>query len=56
MTVFGDDAVLTPVPGGTWWANNLADARDGMTPDAAHAPLLSHRDAFLHKLNIFPRA
>ena len=53
LVLQGDHDALTPAPAGRWLADNLAGARYVMMPHAAHAPFLSHRDAFLHELNNF---
>ena len=53
LVLQGDHDALTPEPAGHWLASHLAHARYVMLAHAAHAPFLSHRDAFLNELNIF---
>ncbi len=53
LVLQGDHDALTPEPAGRWLASHLRDARYVMLAHAAHAPFLSHRDAFLNELNIF---
>lgn len=53
LVMQGDHDALTPEPAGRWLAENLPNARYAMIPHAAHAPFLSHRDAFLHELHTF---
>ena len=53
LVLQGDHDALTPEPAGRWLAGHLAAARYAMVPHAAHAPFLSHRDAFLYALNGF---
>ena len=53
LVLQGDHDALTPEPAGRWLASHLAHARYVMLAHAAHAPFLSHRDAFLNELNIF---
>ncbi len=53
LVLQGDHDALTPEPAGRWLASHLQDARYVMLAHAAHAPFLSHHDAFLNELNIF---
>jgi pimeloyl-[acyl-carrier protein] methyl ester esterase len=53
LLIQGDRDALTPEPAGRWLADRLPDARYVKIADAAHAPFLSHRDAFLRELNSF---
>jgi pimeloyl-[acyl-carrier protein] methyl ester esterase len=47
LVVSGDRDTLAPVAAGTWLAAALPHGRQAIIPGAAHAPFLSHRDAFL---------
>ena len=53
LVLQGDHDALTPEPAGRWLAENLQHARYVMMAHAAHAPFLSHRDAFLRELERF---
>lgn len=53
MVLQGDHDALTPEPAGRWLANHLPQARYVMMAHAAHAPFLSHKEAFLFNLNSF---
>ena len=53
LVLQGDHDALTPEAAGRWLASHLQDARYVMLAHAAHAPFLSHHDAFLNELNIF---
>lgn len=53
LVIQGDHDALTPEPAGRWLAAHLPRARYAMLAHAAHAPFLSHREAFLHELNTF---
>ena len=53
LVLHGDHDALTPEPVGRWLTATLPNARYVMMPHAAHAPFLSHRDAFLHELDTF---
>ncbi|HEX4885733.1 MAG TPA: pimeloyl-ACP methyl ester esterase BioH [Casimicrobiaceae bacterium] len=47
LVVAGDRDTLAPVEAAAWLADALPDARLAQIAGAAHAPFLSHRDAFL---------
>ena len=53
LVLQGDHDALTPEPAGRWLAEHLHRAQYVMMPHAAHAPFLSHRQSFLHELNLF---
>ena len=53
LVLQGDHDALTPEPAGRWLASELPNARYVMMAHAAHAPFLSHRDAFLNDVNNF---
>lgn len=53
LVMQGDHDALAPEPAGRWLANSLPRARYVMMAHAAHAPFLSHREAFLHELEFF---
>ncbi len=53
LVLQGDHDALTPEPAGRWLASHLPRVHYVMMPHAAHAPFLSHRDSFLHELNLF---
>ena len=53
LVLQGDHDALTPEPAGRWLAGELPNARYVMMAHAAHAPFLSHRDAFLNDVNKF---
>lgn len=53
LVLQGDHDALTPEPAGRWLAGHLSCAQYVMLPHAAHAPFLSHRESFLHELNLF---
>ena len=53
LVLQGDHDALTPEPAGRWLAHRLPSARYVMMPRAAHAPFLSHREAFLNELDRF---
>jgi pimeloyl-[acyl-carrier protein] methyl ester esterase len=46
LVVSGDRDMLTLPGAGRWLADNIPDARFALIPGAAHAPFLSHPDAF----------
>ena len=47
LVVAGDRDTLAPRAAGAWLAEALPNARLAEIPGAAHAPFLSHREAFL---------
>jgi pimeloyl-[acyl-carrier protein] methyl ester esterase len=47
LVVTGSRDALTPAAAGVWLAHAIPDARLAQIEGAAHAPFLSHRDAFL---------
>jgi pimeloyl-[acyl-carrier protein] methyl ester esterase len=53
LVVTGNRDTLAPAAAGAWLAKALPDARSIEIDDAAHAPFLSHRDAFLAALAEF---
>ncbi len=53
LVLQGDHDALTPEPAASWMADHLPDSRYTMMAHAAHAPFLSHRDAFLRELDSF---
>lgn len=53
LVLQGDHDALTPEPAGRWLADKLPNAHYVMMPYGAHAPFLSHREAFLRELNAF---
>lgn len=53
LVIQGDHDALTPEPAARWLAEHMPNARYAMIPHAAHAPFISHRDAFLHELDTF---
>ena len=53
LVLHGDHDALIPEPAGRWLASTLSQARYIMMANAAHAPFLSHRDAFLRELDTF---
>ena len=53
LVMQGDHDALAPEPAGRWLANSLPRARYLMMAHAAHAPFLSHREAFSHELEFF---
>jgi pimeloyl-[acyl-carrier protein] methyl ester esterase len=53
LVLQGEYDELTPEPAGRWLATSLPNARYAMMAGAAHAPFLSHPDAFLHELESF---
>jgi pimeloyl-[acyl-carrier protein] methyl ester esterase len=53
LVLQGSHDALTPEGAGHWLADRLPHARYVLMPRAAHAPFLSHRDAFLNELDAF---
>lgn len=53
LVLQGDHDALTSEPAGRWLADHLPNARYVMMAHAAHAPFVSHRDAFLRELDTF---
>jgi pimeloyl-[acyl-carrier protein] methyl ester esterase len=53
LVVAGSHDVLAPAPAGAWLARAIAGARYAEIEGAAHAPFLSHRDAFLATVRAF---
>lgn len=53
LVLQGDHDALTPEPAARWMADHLPNSRYMMMAHAAHAPFLSHRDAFLRELDSF---
>ena len=53
LVIQGGHDALTPEPAARWLAENMPNARYAMIPLAAHAPFMSHRDAFLRELGMF---
>lgn len=53
LVIQGDHDALTPEPAARWLAEHMPNARYAMIPHAAHAPFMSHRDAFLRELDTF---
>jgi pimeloyl-[acyl-carrier protein] methyl ester esterase len=55
LVVAGDRDTLAPVGASAWLAQALPDARLKTIAGAAHAPFLSHRDAFVDAVRAFLR-
>jgi pimeloyl-[acyl-carrier protein] methyl ester esterase len=53
LVVTGSRDTLTPAAAGAWLAGAIPDARYAPIEGAAHAPFLSHRDAFLATVRAF---
>ena len=53
LVLQGDHDALTAEPAAHWLADHLPDATYCLIEHAAHAPFLSHRDAFLSHLHAF---
>ena len=53
LVVTGSRDALTPTAAGAWLAHAIPGARYAPIEGAAHAPFLSHRDAFLAIVRIF---
>jgi pimeloyl-[acyl-carrier protein] methyl ester esterase len=53
LVVTGSRDALAPAAAGEWLANAMANARYAQIDGAAHAPFLSHRDAFLDVVHSF---
>ena len=56
LVIQGDHDALTPEPAARWMAEHMPNARYAMIAHAAHAPFMSHRDAFLRELHAFLNA
>ncbi len=53
LVIQGDHDALTPEPAARWLSENLPGARYCLLEHAAHAPFLSHREAFLAQVQAF---
>ncbi|MET0204310.1 MAG: pimeloyl-ACP methyl ester esterase BioH [Casimicrobiaceae bacterium] len=53
LVVTGSNDALTPAAAGAWLARAIPNARHVDIEGAAHAPFLSHRDAFLSNVRAF---
>ena len=53
LVVTGERDALTPAAAGAWLAHAMPNARHVDIPGAAHAPFLSHRDAFTGAVTSF---
>ncbi|MCY7386812.1 MAG: pimeloyl-ACP methyl ester esterase BioH [Burkholderiales bacterium] len=53
LVIQGDHDALTPEPAARWMADHMPNARYTMIAHAAHAPFMSHRDAFLREVDTF---
>ncbi|MBI3714893.1 MAG: alpha/beta fold hydrolase [Betaproteobacteria bacterium] len=53
LVLQGDHDALTAEPAARWLADHLPDATYCLIEHAAHAPFLSHREAFLDHLHAF---
>ena len=56
LVIQGDHDALTPEPAARWLAEHMPNACYAMIARAAHAPFMSHRDAFLRELDLFLQA
>lgn len=56
LVIQGDHDALTPEPAARWLAEHMPNACYAMIAGAAHAPFMSHRDAFLRELDLFLQA
>ena len=53
LVIAGPSDALTPAAAGEWLAGEMPNARYAQIEGAAHAPFLSHRDAFLGTVRAF---